>query len=176
MDKDYAFIEGTDLRDVVALALDDDQGTRTCEHRFFEEPHRLWILRESLLNPSNRFIECFEFAETPDGVWGLRAWSEEEGIPYLDCPLELLAKATCAIDAEWRDAVTSTQACEYAMPRGCWLHSSTGIVLSNGERCHDFRFHGGDNFSCPAGEMWQLAPELVSVMAKEGCGIAAGRA
>lgn len=176
MEKEFAFFDGLALQEVVLLALDQDSGTRTFDHRYFDVTRRLWILREVLLNPSNRFIECFEFTKGPLGSWGLRAWGEEEGIPFFDCPLDLLAKANCAIDLSWREAVTSRQACAYALPIGGWLHSTTGVLLPNGERCHDFRFAGADLFICQNGHEWRLPPDTVAAIAREGCGVAAGRA
>jgi len=176
MSKTVEYLDGHALRDLIKMAIAEDEGSRTRDHRYLTEEQRLWLLRESKFNSRTRFIECFEFIESQAGDWGLCSWSEEEDIPYFDCPLELLTMANCAVNIAWRDVVMESQARSYALPPGAWLHSPNGLMLPSGAICHDFKFVTGDIFSCPDGATLHLPPETVIQMARDGMGIASGRA
>lgn len=176
MDKHFDFFEGATQLDVIGFALEKDEGSRTRDHRYLSEQCRLWILRELLINPRARYIECFELACNDQQEWGLRGWGEEDEIPYTDCPLDLLATANRAMNQAWRSKVMRYQGARRALPLGSWLHSTTGIMLPTGEICCDFQFVGNNEFQCSAGRRWPLAPNIVARMTEESLGIAAGRA
>ena len=176
MEKHFFFFDGAALGDVIGFALENDEGSRTRDHRYFSEYSRLWILRELLINPKRRYIECFELSLNNRNEWGMRGWGEEEDIPHTDCPLELLAAANCAINVSWRQKVLSRQGALHALPVGCWLHSTTGMALPTGEVCHDFRYLGRGTFLCADGQVVRFSPEEVARLTGEGGGIAMGRA
>lgn len=176
MEKQFEFFEGATLQDVIGFALEKDEGSYTREHRYLSEPCRLWVLRELLINPRARYIECFELACNDRQEWGLRGWGEEEEIPYTDCPLDLLAAANRAVNQSWRLNVLSRQGARQALPVGSWLHSTTGVTLPTGEVCSDFQFTGGNTFLSPDGRRWTLSADVVARLAEEGLGIAVGRA
>ncbi len=175
MEKHFDFFEGATQQEVMGFALERDAGSRTREHRYLAEPCRLWVLRELLINPRARYIECFELACNAQHEWGLRGWGEEDEIPYTDCPLELLATANRAINHSWRLKVMKDQGARRILPIGSWLHSTTGVPLPGGEVCYDFQFLGDDGFACPSGRRWTLSADVVSRLVEESFGIAAGR-
>lgn len=175
MTKVFEYIDGANLRDVIDIALDDDEGSFTRNYRYLSDRCRIWILRELKTDPCCWFIECFDFATNEASSWGLRGWGEEEDIPHTDCPLDLLALANGKLQTSWRDRVYGEQLRRGMLPAGAWLHSVSGISLSSGQCCQDALHLGNGLFDCPPFGTHRIADQDIARSLREGMGIAFGR-
>lgn len=183
-EKDFIYIKKAQLHDVVSLALQDDAESHTKHYQLEKakcsacgsDTASLWVVRELIAQPSFRYLEFFEFHQSKTQGWGFKGYSEEEGIPYLDCPLLLLMSAGELTNSSWRERVFKHQGEKYNIPHGAWLHSTSGVTLPNNEITKDFQFIGVDLFSCPRGKKWRLPSKVVGKIVKEGFGIALSRA
>jgi hypothetical protein len=177
MSKEFQYIKGSKLSDVLAIALGEDEGSSSVCHRFVEDRTRLWLVRRLHNDRSFRYLECFEFDQNSDKWWGLRGWSEEEKIPYVDCPLDLLSQTNGSIRTKWRLAVLAYHGNNLSLPPNVWIHSISGVRLPEGRIGHDFRHISNGQFQIPGStEVFRLKPSAVGRIMQEGFGIAAGRA
>jgi hypothetical protein len=176
MQKEFKYISDSSLADVIAVALGDDEGSSSVSYRFLSEEKRLWLVRKLHNDESFRYLECFEFCQNEESGWGFRAWSEEDTIPFLDCPLDLLSQTNGAIKRKWRMAVLAFHAAYKPIPRGVWIHSVSGVRLPGDKTCFDFCHIGAGHFKTPEGEVYRLKPQAIARIMQEGFGIASGRA
>ncbi len=176
MHKDFSFIKDGRLADVMSIALGEDEGSSSVSYRYIQEQKRLWLVRSLHNDRRFRYLECFEFQENKKRGWGFRGWSEEEVIPFLDCPLDLLSQANGSMVRKWRLSVLAYHGLQLSIPRNAWIHSISGVRISGGRISHDFQHISDGYFRTADGEVYQLKPQAVARIMQEGFGIAIGRA
>ncbi len=176
MQKEFSYIKGGKLADVMSIALGEDEGSSSVNYRYMDQTKRLWLVRSLHNDRRFRYLECFEFQANTANEWGFRGWSEEEIIPFLDCPLDLLSQANGSMIRKWRLAVLAFHGNQLSIPAHSWIHSISGVRIRGGRIAHDFQHVSDGQFRTPDGEVYQLKPKIVARIMQEGFGIAAGRA
>lgn len=171
---DFTYFEIRELSEVVSLAYIDDEASYTVAFRFDSVNRRLWLVRGLKDSFSTYYLECFEFKQY-DSRWGLRGWAEEETIPYIDCPLELLSLTNTSVDEEWRSMVYSGIATANVVPEGLWLYCG-GLECPNTGLPLDYIKRTATGYEDRAGASVNLPDKIISSLLMQGNGVAYGTA